>query len=175
MMATLSARSNSPASGASLPFLFARPQDDRQDWKFRASLDAALAAERADEDTRRNTRGRIAYLLCELGVQLTRRGIDRDADMPLCRAEIAGALGTSLCRVKRTLALLSLSQVIATDGARVRVLDWARLCGVAGYDPDRLDLSAEDMDGEAALIRHDEPADEQLNLLTAAGDPACFV
>lgn len=168
-MASPFASSSLPASVAALPFLFVRPQAEDDGWAVKAALATAAAAEGADE-TRRNTRGRLAYLLCELGYQLGRRGADRDADLPLPRAELARTLGTSLARVKRTLALLSLSQVIRTDAARMKVLDWPRLCAVAQYDPARLGLREEEIDAVA-----DDEADEPESRLTAAGDPACFV
>jgi hypothetical protein len=161
-----------PPSVAALPFLFARPQVDDSDWNFRTAFSAALAAERADQDSRRNTRGRVAYLLCELGYQLARRRIDRDGELSLSRLEIANALGVSLCRVKRTLALLSLSQVIVSDAQRIRVLDWQRLCGVAAFDRSRLELKDEDYEG--ALITSGE-SDQPSHQLTASGEPACFV
>jgi hypothetical protein len=145
--------------------------DDRG-WNVRAALAAAIAAERADQDSRRNTRSRVAYLLCELGYQLERLGVDRDGDLPLSRTEIADALGVSLCRVKRTLALLSLSQVIATDGRIVRILDWRRLSGIAGFERARLELKDEDY--ESGLITGTEDQPRSLNI-TASGDPACFV
>jgi hypothetical protein len=160
-----------PPSVAALPFLFARPQVDDAGWNYRAALLAATAAERAD-DTRRNTRGRIAYLLCELGFQLARRRIDTDAALPLTRNDIADALGVSLCKVKRTLALLSLSQVIECDAATLRVLDWPRLCSVATYEASRLELRQEDDEFDLVSAVQDE---EQPQLVTRAGDPACFV
>jgi hypothetical protein len=86
--------------------------------------------------------------------------------------QIADALGVSLCRVKRTLALLSLSQVVAVEDRQIRVLDWRRLCGVGGYDRARLGLQDEDY--EAALITKDEHPRPSFNV-TASGDPACFV
>lgn len=168
-MATHFSNATLPPSVAALPFLFARPQVDDRGWDFRAALAAAVAAERANNE-RRNTRGRLSYLLCELGFQLRRRGGDCDASMPLSRAEIAEALGVSLCRVKRTLALLGLSQVIVSDGAGLRVVDWPRMCGLSGYDPKRLDKNAREEEFEAALIE-----DEASPTVTVSGDPACFV
>jgi hypothetical protein len=160
-----------PPSVAVLPFMLARPQGDDLGWHLRSALAAATAAERAD-DTRRNTRARIAYLLCETAYQLGRRRIDAGQELPLSRIDIAEALGVSLCRVKRTLALLSLSQVLVTNGYRLRVTDWPRLCAVAGYHPSRLELDPEDLEAEYS------PAAEEVelrNLVTASGEPACFV
>jgi hypothetical protein len=151
--------------------MFARPQVDDLGWNYRSALLAATAAERAD-DTRRNTRGRIAYLLCEFGYQLARRGIDREGKLPLTRTDIADALGVSLCRVKRTLALLSLSQVIENDGRNILVTDWRRLCSVACYQSGRLELAQEEAPDFAPAVAE---ADERPRFLTAAGDQACFV
>ncbi len=98
-----------------------------------------------------------------------RRGDDKDAALPVPRAQLAEALGTSLCRVKRTLALLSLSGVAKVEGATLRITDWRRLAGLGCYDPARLGLAPEEAELEIV------PAREAAPRLTAAGDPACFV
>ena len=172
-MATLFARTNVPPSVAVLPFMLARPQTDDLGWNVRSALAAAAAAERAHDGERRNSRARIAWLLCELGYQLTRRGLDRDQELPLSRIAIADSIGVSLCRVKRTLALLSLSQVAHCSGASLRIVDWRRLCSMAGYETRRLGLRTEDLEGEPLQIRAAD--DEPSNLVTASGEPACFV
>jgi hypothetical protein len=159
-----------PASVAALPFLFVRPQAEDAGWAVKAALASAAAAERAD-DTHRNTRARLAYLLCELGFQLGRRGADRDAFLPLPRAELAASLGTSLAKVKRTLALLSLSQAVHPEPARIRILDWPRLCALAQYDPARLGLD----DGEPEARGQAEGEAAETSPVTAVGEPACFV
>ena len=164
--------SSVPASVLPLPFLLARSRSGDPEWLVRGALAAAISAERAVDTGRRNTRARLAWLLCELGYQLARRGMDKDQPLPLPRVEIANALATSLCRVKRTLALLSLSQVVETDCRTLRVLDWRRLSGIAGYDPDRLELGPED-DLELVLIDYSD--EQEARQLTASGDQACFV
>jgi hypothetical protein len=158
-----------PPSVLALPFLLARSQGDDLGWNVRAALSAAIAAERAVDSERRNTRTRLAYLLCELGYQLARRGVDRDQSLPIPRMQLAEALGVSLCRLKRTLALFSLSRVISADAGTVRILDWHRLASVGGYDPVRLELTPEEIE----IV---SPEREALSTrLTAAGDQACFV
>ncbi len=164
--------SSVPASVVALPFLLARSRSGDLEWSVRGALAAAIAAERAVDTSRRNGRARLAYLLCELGYQLGRRGVDRDQELPIPRVELANALGTSLCRVKRTLALLSLSGIIETDGRRIRVLDWRRLSGVAAYDAARLELPPEE-DFDPLIVA--DASDRESNLTTASGDPACFV
>lgn len=159
-----------PPSVLALPFLLARSSGDDLDWTVRASLSAAIAAERACDSERRNTRARLAYLLCETGFQLQRRKVDKDQPLPILRRELADALGTSLVRVKRTLALLQLSGVVETDGCDVRVTDWRRLAGVGCYDLGRLGIAAEE-EGEFDAA----PTNQAQTDRTASGDPACFV
>jgi hypothetical protein len=168
-MATQFAPARVPHPAAATPFLLARPLTGDMGWNDRSALLAATAAERA-HDTRRNTRGRIAYLLCEFGFQLSRHGTDKSGELPLTRTDLADALGVSLCRVKRTLALLSLSQVVECTGSGIRVLDWRRLCSVGCYQLGRLGLHQEEEDFAPAAAASEEP-----QLLTRAGDQACFV
>ena len=159
-----------PASVAALPFLFVRDRAADDGWKVRAALAAAMAAERADT-SRRNSRTRVGYLLCELGFQLARRGADRDALLPLPRTQIADALGTSLSKVKRIVALLALSRIVESDGDNVRVLDWPCLAAIAHFDLRRLEIDGrEEADGPHEGGEEPAPAPT-----TVAGDPACFV
>lgn len=138
------------------------------------ALEAALVAERASNDGRRAVRARIAYLLCELGSQLRQqaRASLPPTTLPLSRKEISGLLGVPLCKVKGVLALLCLSQAIRTDGDSIEVLDWSRLCASARVDPSRLNVPVADED-DAIPARQEE--DEAPPLVTAAGEPACFV
>lgn len=154
---------------AAAPFMLSRGPVDAG---FASAMRAAAVAESASHDVRRNTRCRICYFLCELANQLRQRGAFEMGDqMALSRYDISDQLDISLCKVKRVLALLSLSGVIATDGRSVQVLDWRRLCSVAHVDPARLDLSfAEDDDDLIMATDIEEPAN-----VTAAGEPACFV
>jgi Crp-like helix-turn-helix domain len=164
-----------PASLAVLPFLFMGRQSQDPEWAFQAALATAAAAEQADTE-KRNTLRRVAWLLCELGCQYARRTGDHQGAFPLPRAELARRLGIALCRVKRTLALLTISGVISADADVVRVLDWRRLCGAGAYDPARLGRPVADADADEEIVatatrdaEHEEPR------LTVACDPACFV
>ncbi|WP_206185519.1 helix-turn-helix domain-containing protein [Sphingosinicella sp. CPCC 101087] len=153
-----------------MPFLFMSPASIDREWDFLAAFAAAAAAEQADPE-RRNTLGRVCFLLCELGSQFGRRTGDYSAPLPLGRAELARAMGLGLARIKRILALLSLSQVITLDEEAIRIVDWRRLSAAAGYHPERLGVSLVDEDDGAAVREKEEPQ----TALTAAGDPACFV
>ncbi len=160
-----------PLSVAAMPFLFARPQPADPAWNQHVALIVAAAAERA-RDERSNTGQRLAYLLCELGFQLARRRIDPSSTLQLSRIDIAAQLGVNLCRVKRSLALLALKDIVESNARSLRVLDWPGLCSIAGYDPRRLELKEEDEQEEIATPA--EP-DRSPRLVTMAGDPACFV
>jgi hypothetical protein len=156
---------------AALPFLFmgARPND--RDWQYNAALASAAAAESANVDPA-NSRRRVAFLLCEFGCQYGRRTGDFSAPMPLSRGELARALGISLCRVKRILALLSLSQVVALEGESLRILDWRRLCALGDYDTGRLGFELPEEEDVHFVLDGDEEA--PAHLTTSAGDPAYF-
>jgi len=129
---------------------------------FAAAFHAAVRAERSSGA--RSPSQRVARLLCEIGKRL-----GCEADLPLTRAALAGALGVSLVRVKRTLGLLCLSGVLDVQGERIRVIDWRKLAGAARFDPAALGV-AED---EEEASRRD--ADDTPCTLTAGGDQACFV
>lgn len=93
------------------------------------------------------------------------------------RVQIAAALDFKLVRVKRSLALLSLSGVLECNADKVTVRDWARLCDVARIELAELGIRpVEHTEAEAILIletvRDDAVPDP---VRTAAGEPACFV
>lgn len=160
------------ASRTAFPFLLGSGPQEPSWLDSSSALKAAVAAEQADATVRRNSRGRIAYILCELASERPGRTVGRGGSLLLSRAGLANASGISLCRVKRALALLSLSQVIATDGRQIRVLDRRRLCGVAGYDGARLGISEDEGEPDPAIADWNQ---SESNSRTISGDPACFV
>ncbi|WP_114954367.1 helix-turn-helix domain-containing protein [Sphingosinicella terrae] len=158
-----------PPSVAILPLLFQAPRSDDEDWNVTVSLAAACAAERACLEPR-NSRARLAYLLCEFAFQFGRR-TGADNNLPLDRSEIAQALGISLVRVKRILGWLELSRVVASDASSIRIIDWHRLCQIGRYEGLRIgapvDPDQEVPDGSAGQAA--------AAMVTRAGEPACFV
>jgi hypothetical protein len=162
MATQLAASSSPPTPGV---FLFGAPQPRRSDAAFAAALRAAVAAEKRASPGR-NAQQRIALFICELG-----KAYGCNKELPLSRAALASALDISLVRVKRTLALLSLSGVLTCDGNCIHVLDWRKLSGAARFDPANLNLA--EMDEDDVLPCADREAETPS--LTASGDPACFV
>ncbi len=164
-MATQFARGFTPSVPA--PFLLRQARQETVRQSFAAAIKAAVVAERARGGAR-NPRQRVALFLCELSKAYGCR-----SEFPLSRSSLASALGISLVRVKRTLALFTLSGVISTDGSTINVLDWRKLSGAAHFDVSALNVSLDD-DGTGLVVSSDKD-DEQDHFLTACGEPACFV
>lgn len=133
-------------------------------------LAKALQAARASARTMhpRNCLRRLAYLLCEVSCTADEVRKNRDR-LPLTRERLSEALGISLSKVKRILALLSLSQVIRCEDRAIRVLDWRRLSTTAGFDRDRMGYADDGDEFEAPPCQAPQP-----QLLTRSGDPAFF-
>ncbi len=161
-----------PPAVAVLPFLFMPGRPEDPDWILALALAAASAAESAVTDPS-NSRQRIAWLLSEFGFQYGRRTGQAFFEVPLSRTQLAQAARIPLPKVKRIMALLQLSQVIETDGERLKVIDWRRLCAVGHYPFSRLQSALGQTEEDDAAI-DDAQVEPPLALLTQAGDPACF-
>jgi hypothetical protein len=116
---------------------------------------------------------RISRLLCELSTSSVRLS---SSDGPvnrvqLTRGEIAERLGISLVRTKRALGLLVLSGAIRMDQQGIELLDWERLCRVAGLDP----AGADSQTAEQDAVPNDTEPGNPASTATLCGDPACFV
>lgn len=156
-----------------LPFLLSPESPASFDADFITALKVAVIRERR-ADGRRPDRCRIAKLLCELALELRRirKSCDMHSQMPLSRADFAGLLEISMVRTKRVFGLLCLTKVVEFDAETIRVLDWPRLCAVGRFDPVRLGCAPDEDEEPVAELIDDEVAPK---LITAAGDPACFV
>lgn len=84
---------------------------------------------------RRDARGRIAHLFCELAMRDHPAG-GRDAFeiiLPLTQAELADATGMTTVHVNRTLRALESEGFIERDRRRILVPDWRRLAELADF------------------------------------------
>ena len=153
-------------SSAPVPFLLGKRVAARGGDNFAEAMQIAIAAQHAQSAGRKSSQ-RIALFLCELGKAHGCR-----TDLPLSRAAIAAALGISLVRVKRALALFSLSGLLSCNGEEIRIVDWRKLGGVAHFDASDLDLAA---DEDEDLVCPALAEAENIRFMTASGEPACFV
>lgn len=99
-------------------------------------IDASIFREWVVNVGRRDSRARIAHLLCELAVRLQRIGIGTDGlfDFPLTQEQLADATGLTAVHTNRTLQALRRDRLIQLTSGLLRVLDWDRLREVGDFD-----------------------------------------
>ena len=91
---------------------------------------------------RRDARGRIAYLLCELFWRYTAMGLAQGEvfHLPLTQTELGDALGLTPVHVNRVLRDFRECRLIVVERRLLRMLDVAGLQGIAGFSKDYLHL-----------------------------------
>jgi CRP-like cAMP-binding protein len=109
-----------------------------------AMQEAAMARERIVALGRRNARGRVAYLLCELVWR--QRAIhvaeDHSIRLPLTQTDLADALGLTAVHVNRVLQRFRHDELIKLQQRRLTVINFARLETIAGLTPTYLQLNS---------------------------------
>lgn len=118
-----------------------RPRISAALW-WSALQEEAMLRERIVSLGRRDARGRIAYLLCELlwrhaAVGLTNGDVFR---LPLTQTELGDTLGLTPVHVNRILMEFRTRRLIAMEGRRLHLLDVAKLQEIAGFNKDYLHL-----------------------------------
>ena len=99
-------------------------------------LDASIFREWVVNVGRRDSRARIAHLLCELVFRLKRMGAGDGGvyDFPLTQEQLADATGLTAVHTNRTLQSLRKDGLIQLSARSLSVLDWERLKEVADFD-----------------------------------------
>lgn len=99
-------------------------------------LDASIFREWVVNVGRRDSRARIAHLLCELVVRLKKIGAGdgKVFDFPLTQEQLADATGLTAVHTNRTLQSLRKDGLIQLTARSLTVLDWERLKEVADFD-----------------------------------------
>jgi CRP-like cAMP-binding protein len=100
-----------------------------------AQQDHAILHERIIALGRRNARGRVAFLLCEMVCRQRAIGMsdDHSIRLPLTQLEMADALGLTAVHVNRVLQDLRRANLVQLDRRRLRLLDYERLSEVAEF------------------------------------------
>lgn len=99
-------------------------------------LDASIFREWVVNVGRRDSRARIAHLLCEMTVRLRSIGYGQNGmfEFPLKQEQLADATGLTPVHTNRTLQSLRKDGLIQLTGRSLTVLDWDRLREVADFD-----------------------------------------
>ena len=120
---------------ALLSLAIERPEVLRAIW-IDTLIDASVFREWVVNVGRRDSRSRIAHLLCELALRLRSIGLVHDDrfDFPLTQEQLADATGLTAVHTNRTLQSLRKDGLIQLTGRSLTVLDWDRLCKVAEFD-----------------------------------------
>lgn len=99
-------------------------------------IDASIFREWVVNVGRRDSRARIAHLLCELAFRLKGIGNGQNGryDFPLTQEQLADATGLTSVHTNRTLQSLRKAGLIQLTGRSLAVLDWKGLREVGDFD-----------------------------------------
>jgi CRP-like cAMP-binding protein len=99
-------------------------------------VDASIFREWVVNVGRRDSRTRIAHLLCELALRLNRTGPHPDGmiDFPITQEQLADATGLTSVHTNRTLQSLRRDGLIQLTARSLTVLDWDDLRAVCDFD-----------------------------------------
>jgi CRP-like cAMP-binding protein len=98
---------------------------------------------------RRQARGRVAHLLCELAVRLEAQGLTQDYgyELPMTQEQLSDAVGLTPVHVNRTLKQLELEGYLTREKRRVSFPDWRRLREVGDFNQSYLHLQPQQAAG----------------------------
>ncbi len=91
---------------------------------------------------RRDSRSRLAHVLCELGVRLEAQGLadEYGYELPMTQEQLADALGLTPVHVNRTLKTLEAEGLIQRTRRKISFPDWNRLRTIADFNQRYLHL-----------------------------------
>ena len=121
--------------GAVVSVMAARPAVRRAAW-YDTLIDSSVFREWVVNVGRRDARGRIAHLLCELALRLKTSGVSNDEtyDFPLTQEHIADATGLTAVHTNRTLQVLRKEGLISLSSSRLAILDWDGLAAAGDFN-----------------------------------------
>jgi CRP-like cAMP-binding protein len=120
---------------------FKSPTITQAFWAYSA-VDAAVLTQWAVNLGRRDAKTRMAHFLCEMSLrsEYSGQGTRNEFLLEASQAQIGDALGITAVHVNRTLKALKQTKVVSIDDRIIRVLDWALLRAIGGFDPAYLQL-----------------------------------
>ncbi|EIZ81917.1 Crp/FNR family transcriptional regulator [Methylobacterium sp. GXF4] len=107
-----------------------------------AQVSAAIQRSWLSSLGRRDARGRLAHLFCELYLRLEAVGLAGGDifPMPLRQTDLADALGLTPVHVNRTLKELRIADLINLQIRKLEILDWPGLRAAGEFNPQYLHL-----------------------------------
>jgi CRP-like cAMP-binding protein len=99
-------------------------------------IDSSIFREWVVNVGRRDSKTRIAHLLCELAIRLERIGASNQGafEFPLTQEQLADATGLTPVHTNRTLQSLRRDGLIQLTARSLKILDWEALREVADFD-----------------------------------------
>ncbi len=113
---------------------------------FRETLiKSAISREWMANLGRRDSRTKVAYLLCELSVRLSQSESAEAHDfmLPLTQEQISDIIGVTPMHVSRVLKELEKDGLIHRERRKIRVLDWKLLASAGDFSPTYLRLTSD--------------------------------
>ncbi len=112
-------------------------------WRLTARS-ASVLAEWLVNVGRRDARGRLSHLICEIAQRQKAQGICIGADyvMPLTQEQLGDSTGLTSVHVNRVMQGLRKDLLIRCEKGRVSILDWERLKREGDFRPGYLQLAA---------------------------------
>jgi CRP-like cAMP-binding protein len=91
---------------------------------------------------RRESRSRLAHLLCELAIRLEALGLTEEYgyELPMTQEQLADALGLTPVHVNRTLKALEAEGLVIRNKRNIAFPDWERMRGVGDFNQRYLHL-----------------------------------
>lgn len=105
-----------------------RPAIARALW-IDSLIDASIFREWVVNVGRRDSRSRVAHLLCEFSLRLEAAGLasNHRYELPMTQEQLADAVGLTSVHVNRVLKQLAAEELIRRDRRSIMIVDWDRM------------------------------------------------
>jgi CRP-like cAMP-binding protein len=92
-------------------------------------IDSSIFREWVVNVGRRDSRARVAHILCEFSLRMEAAGLAKDHvyELPMTQEQLADAVGLTSVHVNRVLRQLGQEGLIDRDRRTIRILDWKRM------------------------------------------------
>jgi CRP-like cAMP-binding protein len=114
---------------------WARPAIARALW-VDTLIDASIFREWVVNVGRRDSRARVAHILCEFSLRLEAAGLARNHryELPMTQEQLADSVGLTSVHVNRVLKQLAGEGLIQRDRRSIRIADWQRMRAVGDFN-----------------------------------------